>query len=229
MAKDFLPSRDGELLAWSANFDAGVNAAPTTMGLTTAQATEYTSLHLGLETAMAAVTNPATRTRGAISAKDAARTPLKAKARELARIINAFPPVTNQMRIDLGLNPRNGSSGHILEPTEAPALEVVSAFGRTLNLKLHPINSSSKGKPKGVQGATVFSFVGATPPAELSEWKFEGNTTRTHFEVEFLPSVAAGSQVWLTAFWTNPRGQSGPACVPISAYLAGGAGIAQAA
>ncbi len=229
MAKDFLPSRDGDLLTWSANFDTRINAAPTTIGLTVIQASQYSALHTDFETALAAVTNPATRTRGAISAKDAARTPLKAMARELARIINAYPPVTNQVRIDLGLNPRNNSAAPIPAPTEAPAMEVVLAFGRTLKLKLHPIHSSSKGKPQGVQGATIFSYVGATPPAELSEWKFEGNTTRTHFEVEFLPAVAAGSQVWLTAFWTNPRGQSGPACVPISAYLAGGVGIAQAA
>jgi len=229
MSKDFLPSRDGELLTWSANFDARVNAAPTTMGLTVAQAAEYTSLHLGFESAMGIVNNPATRTRGAVSAKDAARTPLKAFARELARIINAYPGTSNQMRIDLGLNPRKDSSAPIPLPAEAPALEVASAFGRMLKLKLHPMNSPSKGKPQGVQGATIFSFVGPNPPAELSQWKFEGNTTRTHFEVEFLPSVPVGSQVWLTAFWTNPRGQSGPACVPISAYLAGGAGIAQAA
>ena len=31
-----------------------------------------------------------------------------------------------------------------------------------------------------------------------------------------------GPVVWLTAFWYDPRGQSGPGCTPGSAILAGG-------
>ena len=51
---------------------------------------------------------------------------------------------------------------------------------------------------------------------------------RTVFDVEFPATVAAGAQVWLCAFWFNPRSQSGPACQPISAYLAGGVTGSQA-
>ena len=57
--------------------------------------------------------------------------------------------------------------------------------------------------------------MGATPPAELSAWKFEGNTGRTTIDVLFPTSVASGATVWFTAFWFNPRKQQGPACDPV--------------
>jgi hypothetical protein len=219
---DFLPAKDADLLAWSSNFSAKITATPTAYGLTAAQATAYGSLHTAFSTALATASNPATRTRGTIAAKDAARDPLKANARDLARIINAFPSITNQQRIDLGLNPRSGTITPTNPPDETPVMEVVSAIGRMLKIKLRAQDSSRRGKPDGVDGATVFSFVGSAPPADISLWKFEGSTTRTVFDLEFPASVPAGSQVWLCAFWFSPRAQSGPACTPISAYLAGG-------
>jgi hypothetical protein len=229
MAKSFLPAKDAELLAWSSNFSTRISATPTAFGLTAPQATAYAALHTAFADALATATEPSTRTRGAIAAKDAARTPLKADARELARIVNAFPSITNQQRIDLGLTPRSGTVTPINPPTESPVTEVVSAIGRTLKVKLRSVGSDRRAKPAGVHGASLFSFVGDEAPAEISQWKFEGSTTRTIFDVEFPGTVAAGSQVWLTAFWFNPRSQSGPACTPISAYIAGGVGVAQQA
>lgn len=222
MAKDFLPHRDPELLAWSANFSAMITATPTAFGLTAPQATAYAALHAAYAAALETATEPATRTRGAVAAKNDARSPLKAEARELARIIQAFPTITTEQRIDLGLNPRDNGPSPINPPEEPPVLEVVAAIGRTLKLKLRALGADNRGKPDGVDGATVLSYVGATAPADISLWRFEGSTTRTAFDVEFPATVAAGAQVWVCAFWFNPRSQSGPACQPVTAYLAGG-------
>lgn len=226
MPGDFLPHRDSLLLAWSAAFSAGITASPISVGLTAAQATAYATLHTAFSTALGAVTDPSTRTRGNVSAKNVARTSLKAQARDLARVVNAFPSITNEQRINLGLTPRKSTIGPINPPTESPVMEVVSANGRTLKLKLHAVGSDRRGKPVGVAGASVFSSLGATPPADIAAWKFEGSTTRTTFDLAFEASVPAGSQVWLTAFWFNPRSMSGPACTPISAYVAGGVSMA---
>ena len=227
--KDFIPSSDGKLVVWSNGFSAKLTATPTAFGATAAQATAYAALDTAFSTAVGVASDPATRTRGSVSAKNAARKPLVAMARELARIINAYPPITNTQRIDLGLTPRTGTVSPINPPTEAPVLEVAAAAGRLLTLKLRCIDSARRGKPAGVAGASLFSYVGTTPPADISLWKFEGSTTRTTFHLEFPPTVAAGAQVWLTAFWFNPRSQSGPACTPVSAYIAGGVVASQAA
>ena len=86
----------------------------------------------------------------------------------------------------------------------------------------------SRKKPEGVKGATVFYHVGAAAPTQLSAWTFYVNTTKTTLDVDLPASVAAGSQVWFTAFWRNPKDQSGPATTPVSTFMQYG-GLAQAA
>lgn len=220
----FLPSRDSLLLAWSSNFSTQISATPTAFGLTAAQATAYAALHTAYSTAYTAAIDPATRTKANISTKNVAKKSLRTSAQDLAKIANAFPTITNAQRILLGLTPRSGTITPVNPPTEAPVMEIVSTNGRTIKLRLH--SQSTKSKPAGVKGASLFSFVGATPPADIDSWKFEGSTTRTHFEMSFSSSTPAGSQVFLTAFWFNPRSQSGPACTPVSAYIAGGVSMA---
>lgn len=220
-SRDFLPAKDADLLAWSANYGSLLTASAAPYGIVPAQASSFVSLQTAFADALETATEPSTRTRGTIAAKNAARTPMKGSARELARIINAYPPITNQQRINLGLNPRSDEASPINPPTEAPVMEVLGAIGRTLKCRVHAIGSG-RAKPEGVAGCSVFSFVGSAAPADITQWVFQGSSTRTSFDVEFPATVAAGAQVFLCAFWYSPRAQSGPACQPITAYLAGG-------
>ena len=222
MPTNFLPNKDAGLLAWATNFSTRITATPVAYGLVAAQATAFTGVLSPFSAALTTATNPATRTRSAVAAKDAAKKPLQALARDLARVVNAFPAITNAQRIDLGLTPRSGTVSPIQPPQNAPVLEVVGAVGRLLKIRLRTAGSTRRGFETGVAGATIFSYVGTTPPADISLWRFEGSTTRSSAEVEFSPMVPAGSQVFLTAFFFNPRAESGPACQPVSAYLAGG-------
>ena len=141
----------------------------------------------------------------------------------LAGVSQRWPGMTNPLRIELGLPPRDFEPTPIPPPGAAPGIVVKSAQGRTVKIRLIDVAQPTRlGKPAGVSGASVFSFVGATPPADLANWKFEGNTSRTGVDVLFPTSVASGATVWFTAFWFNPRKQQGPACDPVSANLPGG-------
>jgi hypothetical protein len=112
-------------------------------------------------------------------------------------------------------------------PAFAPALDILSVIGRTVKIRLHDsTDASRRGKPAGVIGANVFSFVGAAPPDDVANWKFEGGTGLTTIDVVFPNSAAPGAVVWLTAFWFNARKQSGPACAPLSTNLQGGNAMA---
>ena len=105
-----------------------------------------------------------------------------------------------------------------------------SVRGRTASLRLHDAaQPTRRGKPLGVSGAAVFSYVGAAAPADLAAWTFEGNTSRTRVDVLFPTSVPAGATVWFTAYWFNERKQAGPACDAVSANLPGGSVSAIAA
>jgi hypothetical protein len=191
-----------------------------------AQATAYAANNTAYATAYVEATDPVTRTKGKVEAKNQAKRELRLMAADLAKIIDGTPTVTNEQKIDLGLNVR-ATPTPIPPPLDAPDIDIVSARGNTVTLKLHDSTSSTRrGRPPGVSGASVFSFVGAAAPTEDGEWKFEGNTTRTTTEVTFPAAVTPGAKVWFTAFWYNPRAQCGPAATPVTTYLPGGSAMA---
>ena len=220
-AVGFLPNTDARLLAWSLNFSTLITATPTAYGLTTAQANTYRGLHNAYATALAAC-DPSMRTKMAVATKNTARNNLKANARLLANLVNGTASVTNAQKLQLGLTVK-AKPTPIPPPSAAPALDVMSVAGWTVKVKLHDTASGKKrGKPPGVSGASVFSFVGPAAPTNISAWTFQGSTGRTSIDVEFANTLAAGTTVWLTAFWFNGRKQSGPACSPVSTNLPGG-------
>ena len=222
MGANFIPSREASLVAWSNNLSSLISATPTAFGLTAAQATAYATLNTAFDTAYNTIKNNTTRSPANIIAKNQAKKNLIASARQLAGVIQKYPAITNAQRSALGLTVPNMPSP-IPPPGTAPALEIGVVSGFAVNVKLHDSASGSKrGKPAGVSGASIFSYVGAVPPADISAWKFEGNTSKTAVQVQFPNTTAAGATVWLTAFWFNPRKQSGPACAPVSTNVQGG-------
>lgn len=227
MARSFYLGTDAELYTGSQNFSTKISASPTTYGLVAAQATAYAALNSAYAAAYLEAIDPETRTKGKVATKNQAKVNLKAMAADLAKIIDGTSTVTDEQKIDLGLNVR-AQPAPIPAPSEAPNLDLVERYGTTVGIRLHDGTGSRRGKPAGVQGASVFSYVGATPPADVGDWKFEGNTTRTRFVVQFDAALPPGTVTWLTAFWYNPRALSGPGCTPVSAILAGG-GMQQAA
>jgi len=219
---NYLPTREPNLVAWSNNFSTLISATPTAFGLVAAQATAYAALNTAFVTAYNTIKNNTTRSPANIITKNLAKKNLIASARSLAGIVQKYPSITNAQRSELGLTVPSTPTP-IPAPSSAPALEIGTVTGYTVNIKLHDSTSGSKrGKPVGVSGASVFSYVGATPPTDIAAWKFEGNTSKTAVVVSFATTLAAGAQVWLTAFWFNPRKQSGPACAPVSTNVQGG-------
>lgn len=219
----FLPSRDGPLLNWSSNFNllVGVNFAQ--YGLNQQQATDYDALHQSYLSAFQAATHPPTRTPPSIQAKNMAKKALVTSARELVGIIQKHPGTTNEMRAALNVTIPDDEPTPIAPPTEPPLLLIGKRYQRTVTLKLRDSeNPDSRARPEGVSGATIFSWVGEQPPVDITMWKFEGNTGKTTIDIEFPLTVPLASKVYFTAFWFNPRKQSGPACKPVSAYLDSG-------
>lgn len=222
---DFLPRKEAELVVWSTTFKNLIVATPTAYGLTAAQATAYTTLHDSFVTQYNLANADGTRTPSVIVSKNQAKRFLIANARLLAGIIQRDPETTNQQRSDLGLTVPSTRSP-IPPPAIAPSIDVLSVTGSVVRIRMHdPVNTTRRGKPPGVAGMTVFSFVGANPPTTAGDWKFEGNTTRTTLNINF-PNAAPGATVWFTAFYRNERDQSGPAADPVSTRIAGGSAMA---
>lgn len=216
MAVTALPTRESAFLAFSLNFSTKITATPTVFGLSAAQATTYAASHAAFATALAAATNPTTRTKGTIAAKTDQFRSTRDQLGMLCKIVMAQLSVTNEQRISLGLSPRTIPQP-IPAPSVPPVMVVVSVDGRMVKLQLSDGGSAKKkSKPPGVKGCSVFSFVGPVAPTNPADYKFEGSTTRTSFDVLFPESCTPGTVVWLTAMWVNERLISGPACNPMS-------------
>ncbi|MEM9415894.1 MAG: hypothetical protein AAGA29_10520 [Planctomycetota bacterium] len=219
MGKNFIPTRESVLVTWTKSFEQTIAKQPTDFGLTVEQATAYTTAQAAFAAAYQTANEPMTRSPGNIEIKNTAKDALIALTRELVKIIQAYPGTTNDMRRELGVTVPDLDPTPVPPPSETPTIDVLSVDGWTLNVRLHNGESSRRGKPVGVKGATVFSYVGDQPPMSVDDWKFEGNTTKTDTKVVFPTTVAPGTKVWLTAFWFNPTAQSGPAATPVSRYI----------
>ena len=222
MATTFPPDREAELVTWANNLGAKITSSPTTYGLVAGQCTTYNTLLSAFVNSFNIAQADATRSPMNVALKDQAKANLVANIRLLGGIVQRFPATTNAMRLDLGL-PVRVQRAPIPAPSSAPMVDVKSVAGRIASLRLiDAANPTRRGLPPGTIGASVFSFVGASAPADLASWKFEGNTGRTKFDISFPTTVASGATVWFTAYWFNPRKQTGPVSDPVSANLPGG-------
>ena len=226
MADDFIPGSDLAFLAWGRNYSEYVTAHAVAVGLSASIATTLAGKFTAFESALETATNPATRGGAAVLLKDEKRADFEAYCRLTARAVQGTLTVTNTQRYDMGLTVR-AASGPIGAPAFGPDIDVKTVSGTTVRARFHdPANPTRKGKPSGVAGLSVFSHVGPTPPVAESDWKFEGNATRTTLDIVFPADTTPGAQIWLTAFYYNPRMQRGPAATPVTTRLPGGAAMA---
>jgi len=225
MPRSFLPSSDAQLLAWSSNFNTLINAKSANFGISQAQAQAYTAKHTAFATAYQTAYDPNTRTPPNITIKDEAKNQLDAMARELVRIIQSFPTLTDDQRRELKITVRKSRTPQP-PPTERPAVNIVSVTGRTVTIRIRDTAESSKrGKPAGVLGASVYSYVGTTYPTDPTAWSFDGTTTKTTHAIVFADSVANGAQIWVCATWFNRKTETGPISIPVTTNVQGGLGV----
>ena len=222
------PGSDAKLLEWSTTFNAGLAANFALLGMTSAQAALYTTRHTAFAMALTAATTPATRTSITIGVKDEAKRQLKQLASGYSMMLQGNPSVSNAQREALGLRPRVMPTP-IPPPGTSPVIEIKGVTGWKVSIKLKSANGSHRGRPPLCSQAVVFSYTGATPPADITKWVYQGQTSKLVVDVQFSSTLASGTTVWLSAQWLNAKGESGPATFPVSTVLQGGNVIQQAA
>jgi len=223
--RSFFYGSDAELYTGSANFSTKIGSKGSQYGITPQQATDYATANAVYAAKYEAAIDPETRTKGKIAAKNAAKASLKLMASDLAKFVDGTPSVTDEMKIDLGLAVRKQPSPQPA-PTERPAVNIVSVVGRTVTIRIRDTAESSKrGKPAGVLGASVYSYVGTTYPTDPTAWSFDGTTTKTTHAIVFPDTVANGAQIWVCATWFNRKTETGPISIPVTTNVQGGLGV----
>ena len=227
MPGNFFPSADVALRNWAAVFSANITGRSESLGVPDPVAQALATKQAAYAVSLEAATNPTTRGESTVRAKDRDKKILVAEIRAVARFLQGSMTVTDAQREDLGLPVHDRRYPPVPVPAEKPGVGLIALDGNTLRVVLS--TGAGRAKPAGVAGASLFSFVGEQVPADLSGWTFMGNTTRTTADMDFGAALQPGAKVWVTAFWYNPRGQSGDAAAPVSTRLAGGGVVNTAA
>jgi len=217
-----LPAKQVKQVQWSETLVAAVGPSVAAYGLGDAEFENFEGLNTTLQAAWSANNDPATRNRTTVSNKDMALKAMKAAATDLVRRIQGTKTVTDTMKLAAGLTVYKTTRTPSSVPSTSPFINATPK-GRSVIVELQR-ERSKRGKPTGVAGATVFTHVGPTAPQSIGDWKFASNITNTTIEIPFGPS-ATGDTVWITAFWSNARDESGPATVPISVNLSAGGAL----
>ena len=214
-----VPTKDSLLAVYAPNFSGIITASPTTYNVTTAQAAALATATDNFVDAYNAARAEGTRSKSLTATKTSMKIALLSLLRPLYGAIQASATVTNTQKVNLGITIRRTPTP-VPAPSTEPQVTVVSVTGRTVKLRLRDAaNPHRVGRPVGVASATILSYVGATPPAGIGAWRFEGNVSKTLIDVVFPDTVAPGALVWFTVFWSNRKDEAGPACDPVSTYL----------
>jgi hypothetical protein len=222
-SSSWLPDKDADLLSFSTNFTAKIVAAPTTYSLTAADATALGLLNTAFTSALASATNPSTRTKTTVAAKNVVKAQLVADIRSLAKRIQASPTVTVPQKTDLGLPIHQTVPTPVPAPSTQPLINLMSTGGKAMTIRLaDELTPTKRARPAGSVGAEVYSYVAAAPgvlPDDLEQWRFEGLATKAEFEVDYNgPDV--GKTATIVARWYNAKGETGPLSDPITGTIA---------
>ena len=206
----FIPTKDIDLAAWSTVFLAAITAAPTSYGLVAGDATAYGSLDTDFQAKLALVQDPATRTSPVVADKDASRLALVAKARALANIAQAYPPITPILLTAAGLTVRDTLPSPVPPPTSSPIIEAYDLMESTPRISWRDsVLSNPRAKPPGAIACQVHIGFAALPTATPTSYAFVGSFGRMPVTLIIDPA-RRGQFAFVHGCWQNRKGQTGP-------------------
>ena len=196
MARSFYTGNYTQLYTGSASFSTQITAAPTAVGLTSQIATAYAALNATYAAAFLAAASLDTRTKGSVAARNDAAMVLRARAAELAKLINGTSTVTNQQKIDLGLSVRKLASP-VPPPGTPTAIRATLGGDGSLTLAWKCNN------PRGASGtmyqvyrrataAGEFTYLGGAGEKKFVDATIPAGAAQVTYQIQAVRSTAVG-------------------------------------
>jgi hypothetical protein len=209
----WLPSNDLGLSAVTTDLSAKLSLAFGAYGLSQQDALNLAAATALFNQTLAASTDPATRTRVSITARNSARGSLLLEVRGLARRIAAHPGVLAAQLVALGMPSYDRVPSPLPAPATRPLVNITAIDLARLTIRIADESTPSKRKrPHGISGAQVYAYLagpGEVPPGDLEQWTFKGLATGADFDVRFN-AADAGKKAHIIARWFDRKGRTGP-------------------
>ena len=210
MVRRSLPLGDMALRVWVGNYTSRLGADPGLYNHTPVAAAEIEALGRAYAEALAAASEPRTRTAVNVARKNETKQALMGRLRAsilLAKSASLDPA----QYAALGVLPPPVSFPRLPPPQTRPVLRVVG--WTNLRLTLHITDHSTptrKARPALAHHASIYLYFGETAvPSDLAQWRFLGIASRWRHVLQFAPADA-GQAAFLAARWVNRKGQPGP-------------------
>ncbi|MDB5322122.1 MAG: hypothetical protein JWN40_3753 [Phycisphaerales bacterium] len=210
------PQGDQPLNVWLENFAAKLTATPTAFGATAADATLISAAATDFAARMVLIDNPATRNKITVANKNVAKKSATAKARQVLKVISAFPALTPGQREDLRMNPKDSTKTPIPAPSFKPAVSIAADGSIRL---WDPLFPERRSRPSGVNGAAISMKIDGPAPISPADGHLAALLTRSRGQLP-LPAGSNGKVLWVIAQWYNERGELGPASDPVGVTIA---------
>lgn len=223
--------KDALLKAQVLNFSAVLTADPTVYQQTPAVALQVKGVVDAYVDALDTLTEAranGVRSEQQTATRNSKRTEMLDLLRPIYAYVQDSTAISDAAKIALGVHVKSTKPTPQPVPQFAPLTTVVKVNGSIVTLRMaNPEEPDSNARPIYTAGISVFSYVGENPPAQASDFRFEGSTGQTTIDVALPPTVAAGATVWFTCFYFNNRKESGPACTPIRTTIGAGTNMPQ--
>jgi hypothetical protein len=216
------PRKEAELIPWSLNFVTVLTANSAACGVSAGACTQLATNRTSFVNDWNVCQVPATKTKPAVAQKNASKRVLQQNISALAAVATNQPDMTNSLREELGLRPKDDTLTPIPAPVEVPVAKIISVNGWMTEVQITTADSDRRGLPDDVAGVNIYSFVGQTAPSDPSLWVYEGESSRGRFKIEAPAELAAGTKIFYAFCFKSPRFQTGPACAGVPVVVGGG-------
>lgn len=176
-SKDYIPSKEGDIVPWTENFIAVANANLATLGLVALDITNVTTKKTDYSTKLNTAIAKQAESKAATEAKNMSKSGLVDNIRVLARQIQARPGVPANLKEQLGLN--------VTDPTPTPSnpqqpteLNASIGLGGLCILKWN-----RNGNPQGTD------FLIETSQNFSTGWQIVSTATKTSYELPLPSSI----------------------------------------
>jgi hypothetical protein len=212
--KDFIPGGENKFQAFATVFCGAAAAYATALGIPDAVITALTAKKTAYMAAYTVCENP---NAGKID-RESRKEKREALTGDIRKVKNAYidadplGAVTDEIRLDFGLEPKDHTRTEVPTPTEVVTFELAS--GEYLQIVVtHPA------KPAGYNGAVAFYTVGTTAPADHTALTRSKLLTKPR-EVLTFEEADLGKALYISLRWENQKGDLGPWAPILSKVIA---------
>jgi hypothetical protein len=221
MSETFIPNRDTDALAFCQTFSNALTADPGKYNVTSADALMIAGTVTAFQSALAVVTNPATKTEVAVTVKDEARAACEEVIRLFAAQIKVNAGISDSDKQAIGIKPPTTTRTPIPAPATMPLLSFLGTTPDGSQTLRYSDSSTpdSRARPYGYQSVQLFRVIAAEQADDPANAQFYGAFTRNPIAVAFRSS---DNGKWCTYFarWANTKGEAGPWSNPLSVPIA---------